>query len=299
MTERDTSWWAEAGPPIQVEGGIKARSKRGAIGAQWWSRRFVEVLESFGMSGRLARGRNYARRGQVLEFELGHGVVRARVQGSRPVPYQVRIGVLPLTTAQWRRVIEALRGQALFRAKLLAGEMPHEIEQVFADCGTPLFPRSARDLDLFCSCPDWGVPCKHLAAVCYVLAERFDDDPFGMLAWRGRDRADLLAALRGPAAGRAGTGGTAAQPGAAASPAAAAAAPLAQCLDRFWSPGVSRARLRAAQATPPVPPDLLLRSAEPPDVQIRGAGLAGLLGPAYQRLAGQDAPLGLDEQVPE
>ncbi len=193
-----------AAPPIQVESGIKARSKRGAIGEQWWSRRFVEVLESFGMSGRLARGRNYARRGQVMEFELGTGVVRARVQGSRPVPYQVRIGVLPLTTAQWRRVIEALRAQALFRAKLLAGEMPHEIEQVFADCGTPLFPRSARDLDLFCSCPDWGVPCKHLAAVCYVLAERFDDDPFGMLAWRGRDRADLLAALRGP--GRAGPG---------------------------------------------------------------------------------------------
>jgi uncharacterized Zn finger protein len=297
MTERDTSWWPEAGPPIQVEGGIKARSKRGAIGEQWWSRRFVEVLESFGMSGRLARGRHYARRGQVLEFELGQGVVRARVQGSRPMPYQVRIGVLPLTSAQWRRVIEALRGQALFRAKLLAGEMPHEIEQVFADCGTPLFPRSARDLDLFCSCPDWEVPCKHLAAVCYVLAERFDDDPFGMLAWRGRDRADLLAALRGPAAGRAGAG--AAPPGAAAAPAAPAAAPLAQCLDRFWVPGVSRARLRAAQAIPPVPPDLLLRSGKPPDVQIRGADLATLLGPAYQRLAGQDAPLGLDEEMPE
>ncbi len=296
MTERDTHWWHEAGPPIEVEGGIKARSKRGAIGEQWWSRRFVEVLESFGMSGRLARGRHYARRGQVLEFELGHGVVRARVQGSRPMPYQVRIGVLPLTSAQWRRVIEALRGQALFRAKLLAGEMPHEIEQVFADCGTPLFPRSARDLDLFCSCPDWGVPCKHLAAVCYVLAERFDDDPFGMLAWRGRDRADLLAALRGPAASRDGPGGAPARPGSAAAQAAPAAAPLAQCLDRFWSPGVSRARLRAAQATPPVPPDLLLRSAKPPDVQIRGADLATLLGPAYQRLAGQDVPLGLDEQ---
>jgi uncharacterized Zn finger protein len=279
---RDTGWWAEAGPPIQVEGGIRARSKRGAIGERWWSRRFVEVLE----------------------FELGQGVVRARVQGSRPVPYQVRIGVLPLTTAQWRRVIEALRGQALFRAKLLAGEMPHEIEQVFADCGTPLFPRSARDLDLFCSCPDWEVPCKHLAAVCYVLAEQFDDDPFAMLAWRGRDRADLLAALRGPAVGQAGTGAAAPRSGADAAPAGAAAVPLAQCLDRFWSPGVSRARLRAAQAAPPVPPDLLLRSAQPPDVQIRGMDLATVLGPAYQRLAGRDVPLGLDElgldeQVPE
>ena len=68
---------------------------------------------------------------------------------------------------------------------------------MFAGCGTPLFPRSARDLEMSCSCPDWEVPCKHLAAVCYVLAEPFDADPFGMLAWRGKDRADLLTALRG------------------------------------------------------------------------------------------------------
>lgn len=288
-TPKDTGWWHEAGPPLTVEGGIKARSKRGAIGEQWWSRRFVEVLESLGMSGRLARGRHYARRGQVIDFELGHGMVRARVQGSRPVPYQVRIGVLPLTNKQWQRVIEALRGQALFRAKLLAGEMPHEIEEVFAACGTPLFPRSARDLDLFCSCPDWGVPCKHLAAVCYVLAEKFDDDPFGMLAWRGRDRAELLAALRWQPAdgGRAGDSAVAAPLG------SGEVAPLAQCLDRFWSPAVSRARLRAAHPAPAAPPALLLRSFEPPDVVIRGMGLAALLAPAYQLLAGEDS---LDDQ---
>ena len=182
--------------PIRVDGGIKARSKRGAIGEQWWSRRFISVLESYGMSGRLARGRSYARAGQVLDFALTQGKVTARVQGSRVRPYQVRIGVLPLTTAQWRRVQDRLARQALFRAKLLAGEMPHEIEEVFAECGTPLFPRSAADLDMHCSCPDWGVPCKHLAAVCYVLAEEFDRDPFGMLAWRGKARDELLAALR-------------------------------------------------------------------------------------------------------
>jgi uncharacterized Zn finger protein len=294
--ERDTGWWHEAGPPLAVEGGIKARSKRGAIGEQWWSRRFVEVLESFGMSGRLTRGRHYARRGQVIEFELGQGMVRARVQGSRPVPYQVRIGVLPLTNKQWQRVIEALRGQALFRAKLLAGEMPHEIEEVFAACGTPLFPRSARDLDLFCSCPDWGVPCKHLAAVCYVLAEKFDDDPFGMLAWRGRDREELLAALRRQPA----SGGPAGDKAVAASLGSAEVTPLAQCLDHFWSPGVSRARLRAAHPAPPAPPDLLLRSFEPPDVVIRGAALTALLAPAYQLLAGQERvdapPEGMDAQ---
>jgi len=145
--------------------------------------------------------------------------VAARVQGSRPAPYKAMITVLPLTTAQWREVESRLASQALFRARLLAGEMPAEIEQVFADAGTPLFPRSARDLAMDCDCPDWGMPCKHLAAVCYVLAEAFDDDPFAMLAWRGRTRDDLLAALRGTGsgggaggAGRVPAGGRAAHP---------------------------------------------------------------------------------------
>ena len=267
--------WPESSGPRRVEGGIKARSKRGAIGAQWWSRRFIDVLESFGMSGRLARGRAYARAGQVLDFELTQGKVTANVQGSRERPYKVKIGVLPLTTAQWRKVEHALASQALFRAKLLAGEMPHEIEEVFASCGTPLFPRTPADLEMSCSCPDWEVPCKHLAAVCYVLAEEFDHDPFGMIAWRGRGKDELLAALR--------------QPG---DPAQArrviidvTGPPLAECLDDFWSPGLSPARLRARPAPSSAAPDLLLRMFEPPPVKVRGKDLAAVLTPAYHRLA--------------
>ena len=243
------------------------------------------------MSGRLARGRSYARAGQVLDFELSQGKVTARVQGSRVRPYQVRIGVLPLTTAQWRRVMKQLASQALFRAKLLAGEMPHEIEEVFSECGTPLFPRSAADLDMHCSCPDWGVPCKHLAAVCYVLAEEFDRDPFAMLAWRGKGRDELLTALRqiqGAAPGSAGSGQVGADP---APPAALDVPhrPLAECLDGFWSPGLSPARLRAlAAASGSTAPDLLLRMFPPPPVQVRGKDLADVLAPAYQRLAADD-----------
>jgi uncharacterized Zn finger protein len=273
-----SQWW-RAGPParpIQVENGIKARSKRGAIGEQWWSRRFIAVLESCGMSGRLARGRRYARAGQVLDFELSQGKVTARVQGSRPLPYQVHLSVLPLTTAQWCRVQDALAGQALFLAKLLAGEMPHEIEEVFAACGTPLFPLTAADLDMRCSCPDWEVPCKHLAAVCYVLAEEFDRDPFAMLAWRGKGRDELLAELRRTAS-------------ASAAPAPvldAAGPPLEECLADFWSPRLSPARLRSLAAAPGSgPPDLLLRMFPPPPVKVRGKDLAEILTPAYQRFA--------------
>jgi uncharacterized Zn finger protein len=291
--------WSEWPParPIRVEGGIRAKSKRGAIGEQWWSRRFIGVLESYGMSGRLARGRSYARAGQVLDFELSQGKVSAQVQGSRIRPYQVRIGVLPLTKAQWRRVQERLAGQALFRAKLLAGEMPHEIEDVFAECGTPLFPRSANDLDMRCSCPDWGVPCKHLAAVCYVLAEEFDRDPFAMLAWRGKARDDLLAALReirpqrsGPGPDGRAAGGAGAAGRAGALEPAEPAAPLAESLADFWSARLSPARLRALSAPAgSSAPDLLLRMFPPPPVPVRGQDLGGVLTSAYQRLAAADA----------
>ncbi len=283
--------WDEWPParPIRVDGGIKARSRRGAIGEQWWSRRFISVLESYGMSGRLARGRSYARAGQVLDFELSQGKVTARVQGSRVRPYQVRIGVLPLTTAQWRRVLEKLAAQALFLAKLLAGEMPHEIEEVFGECGTPLFPRSAADLEMHCSCPDWGVPCKHLAAVCYVLAEEFDRDPFGMLAWRGKGRDELLAALRRMQGGAPGAGRPAGPAGTAQAALDVPARPLEECLDAFWSPGLSPARLRAlATARDAAAPDLLLRMFAPPPVRVRGKDLAEVLAPAYQRLAADD-----------
>jgi len=280
--------------PIRVDGGIKARSKRGAIGEQWWSRRFIDVLESYGMSGRLARGRSYARAGQVLDFELSQGKVTARVQGSRVRPYQVRIGVLPLTTAQWRRVTQKLASQALFRAKLLAGEMPHEIEEVFGECGTPLFPRSAADLDMHCSCPDWGVPCKHLAAVCYVLAEEFDRDPFGMLAWRGKGRDELLTALRRIQAAGPGGSGQAAAARATGASLDVPAPPLEECLDGFWSPGLSPARLRALATAPgAAAPDLLLRMFPPPPIRVRGEDLAEVLVPAYQRLAADDTAPGL------
>jgi uncharacterized Zn finger protein len=275
--------WQDFGPsrPLEVEGGVKARSKRGAIGEQWWSRRFTGVLESFGMTGRLARGRNYARRGQVIGFEISCGYVTAQVQGSRPKPYRVQMQVTPLTTAQWRKVEQALAAQALFRARLLAGEMPPEIEDVFASCGTPLFPRSARDLDMSCSCPDWGVPCKHLAAVCYVLAEAFDLDPFAILAWRGRGRDELLAAMR--LTGR--------EADETARPLIDVTdRPLSECMPDFWSPGMSTARLRALSPVPATAPDLLLRTFEPPQLQVRNNDLITLLGPAYHRLAVPDEP---------
>src|SRR4051812_39313012 len=125
----------EGAKPIEVEGGIAVRAKRGKIGERWWARRFVDVLEGVCDGGGLARGRAYARKGQVMDFELGPGRVTARVQGSRPQPYRVTITIAAFDEAQWTAATEALGSQALYRAALLAGEMPHEIVDLFTGHG--------------------------------------------------------------------------------------------------------------------------------------------------------------------
>jgi uncharacterized Zn finger protein len=194
--------------PREAKGGIRAHSKRGAFGQSWWARRWLSVLESFDLGARLGRGRSYARRGQVLDVGIERGLVEARVQGSRPAPYKVTIKVQPLSSAQWRRAAAALAREARFAAKLLASEMPDDVERAFESAGLSLFPERRKDLATECSCPDWSNPCKHIAAVYYLLGEEFDRDPFLIFKLRGMAREELIGRLgTAPAQGVAGQTG--------------------------------------------------------------------------------------------
>jgi uncharacterized Zn finger protein len=181
--------------PRAAKGGIKAQTKRGQFGQSWWARRWIAVLESFNIGARLSRGRSYARGGQVLSIDVGKGQVTAKVQGSMPTPYRVSIEMKQLSEKDWAALLKALSGQARFAAKLLAGEMPQDIEQVFTEAGLSLFPTKKGDLKTSCSCPDPSNPCKHIAAVYYLLGEEFDRDPFLLFRLRGLDREELFARL--------------------------------------------------------------------------------------------------------
>jgi len=202
MAKRRSSYYDDYWPryepsrPIPVENGLKAKSRRGQFTQSWWAGRWIKALTQLMDSGRLQRGRSYARQGQVLEMDITPGHVTARVQGSRPRPYSVKIALSPLTDEQWASVLDALAGQAIFAAQLLNGEMPPDVEQVFEAVRVPLFPGSRRDLLTQCSCPDSANPCKHIAAVYYLLGERFDADPFLLFELRGRSQAQIAAALR-------------------------------------------------------------------------------------------------------
>lgn len=254
-------------PPeaIILNGPIYAQGQRGKFGQSWWGKQWVTAMEAQDPDQRLGRGRSYARNGNVLRLEISHGMAFAKVQGSRPWPYLTWVYLKPFTDDQWHWALKALAGQAIYAAKLLAGEMPADIEAVFNSVGLSLFPRDRRDISFECMCPDWGDPCKHAAAVYYLLAERLDDDPFILFHLRGRTREQALAALR------------------ALNPNAAAATASALDVANFWSAG------ELPRIAPPAPTHpLYAQYGNPP------GGIAVELRALYDQVAKQAREM-LDE----
>ncbi len=163
---------------------------------EWWAQRWVDVLESFGWTQRLARARTYAREGNVLSIDFDGSKVFARVQGTAPDPYEVTLSLDPFSEEQWGYVVESMAERAIFSAKLLAGEMPQNIEEVFTGNGLSLFPFNKFDIHSHCSCPDPKNPCKHIGAVYYLLGDRFSEDPFVLFQLRGRAKEQIIESLR-------------------------------------------------------------------------------------------------------
>lgn len=162
----------------------------------WWVQRWVDLLNNYRFKKRLERGRRYAREGNILNIEYKGAKVVALVQGTADDPYKLSIWLDAFTDEDWNYVIDSLAEHALFSAQLLAGEMPDDIEGVFTANGLSLFPFQLAEVHSKCDCPDPQNPCKHIAAVYYQLGDFFREDPFILFQLRGRDRAQILEALR-------------------------------------------------------------------------------------------------------
>ena len=277
------------------------------------------MLESVGIGSRLQRGKRYARTGQVLSMDVAPGQVTASVQGSRAKPYRVFIETRVLTAGEWDAAEAVMASSAVFMAKLLAGDMPEEIEEAFAESSGPLFPASADGFDSACSCPDGENPCKHIAAVYFLVAEAFDRDPFLIFAWRGRGKAELLAGLRarrrgldavdGPG-GSGGSGG----PGGPEPTEATTDSDVGQ----FGWPTPDPERRATLQPADPsslwgrhedlvaieirprlaVAPDLLLRQLDPSPLAGDGERITDALRPLYEAMTAGAAVLALGEPAP-
>jgi uncharacterized Zn finger protein len=163
---------------------------------EWWSQRWLDLLDSYRFKKRLERARNYSRQGNVLSIKFKAAKVLARVQGSEVEPYKVSLSLDAFSDEEWGYVVETMSQKAIFAAKLLAGEMPQNIEEVFISNGLSLFPFTLTDIHSKCSCPDQVVPCKHIGAVYYQLGDHFSEDPFVLFQLRGRTKEQIISDLR-------------------------------------------------------------------------------------------------------
>ncbi|MFI5612227.1 SWIM zinc finger family protein [Amycolatopsis sp. NPDC051903] len=170
---------------------------RRTFGTTWWGRAWVEALEQRASvdPNRLPRGRTYARKGTVSELAVGPGELTARVRGSRPEPYRVTIRMREFTPEQWSRLLDVVGRRLGHTAALLDGELPEELAAQAREAGADLLPGPG-DLRPRCSCPDSANPCKHVAAVYYLVADEVDADPFVLFKLRGRPRDEVLTTLR-------------------------------------------------------------------------------------------------------
>ena len=281
----DDRWanYAES-KPRPVDDGIATSKARGAMAESWWSKRFVAVLDDYGLGARMQRGKRYARSGQLLSFEVRPGQLIAQVQGSRPTPYLVTVDARPPTQQQWAEVDAALASRVKFAARLLAGEVPPELEEVFAAAGVVLLPTSWGHVDARCSCPDYENPCKHIAATLYVFADQLDTDPWLLLEWRGRSREQVL----GPLVAR-GHDETSSDSDSAPDPAAEIAPWWPLDPRRSW-----RAQLGPSDgdnllaADEPDPPDLVLTRLDLLDVEIGHRPVADAFSAGYRIVTAPD-----------
>jgi uncharacterized Zn finger protein len=166
-------------------------------GRTWWGQAWLEALEQRAQldPNRLPRGRDYARSGAVGELVVSPGEARAEVRGRKRSPYLTRVRVRRFSDEEWDRVLDVICAQLGRAAALLDGEVPPEVAGDLAAAGLSLLPGPG-EVGPRCSCPDDADPCKHAAAVCYLVADALDEDPFVALLLRGRTRGEVLAGLR-------------------------------------------------------------------------------------------------------
>jgi uncharacterized Zn finger protein len=160
------------------------------IAKTFWGEAWCDHLESFSdYANRLPRGRTYVRNGMVCHLAIGKGSIDAMVSGSRL--YTVKITIHTLPREKWMEVKTRCAGQIGSLLELLEGRLSKSVMSVVTDRNKGLFPLP-KEIRLECSCPDWAVMCKHVAAVLYGVGARLDEYPELLFLLRGVDHDELI-----------------------------------------------------------------------------------------------------------
>lgn len=165
------------------------------FGITWWGKQWLNALQHIDYSNRLPRGRTYAGNGSVEDVYIDRNQIDAKVKGSQRKPYQQSIYVQQLSLSEKAKVIALISENPFLLSQLLNKTLPNELYMELQKAGIRLFPTSWNDVEAKCSCPDWAVPCKHIAAVIYMIVSEIDKNPFMVFMLRGLDVLEVLKEL--------------------------------------------------------------------------------------------------------
>ena len=282
-TDKRTSEPIRSENPRRVRNGIKLRSREQVQAETWVAQRWLRLMERMFNADVLAEAFTYARAGQTVSMDVQPGVIKARVQGRAPRAYTLQMRLTPMNEQQWETVIAAMAGGAIYAARLLAGEMPPNLGELFQQHDLELVPSDAANLEVSCSCAETD-PCKHAAAVGYLLTERLNSEPLLIFTLYGMPAQQVLDRLREARAIH--THGVAS---AHADPLIPESQfeplPLESTLEQFWRCGPQLAELE--QSPPPQHvAHALLRRLGPSPMQGRFP-MVGLLASIYDTVAEQ------------
>lgn len=162
------------------------------VADSWWGRAWCANLEKYAdYQNRVGRGKSYVRAGAVIDLKLDGGIINARVQGSRKIPYKVEVKIDPLPEVRYQAVLKGLSNRIENLEAFLNGDFPIDMKSLITDPQIGLFP-NPREIHFSCSCPDWASMCKHVAAVLYGIGSRLDRDCHLFFAMRGIEISDFI-----------------------------------------------------------------------------------------------------------
>ena len=152
----------------------------------WWGKAWCNNLERYAdYDSRLDRGKRYVRSNAIVDLQIEKGRIFARVQGTRKIPYKVEIRISPLSEERCQNIIERCSTKLENVERLIQGDFPEDMKLLFEGTGG-LFPEP-KEISFQCSCPDWALMCKHVAAALYGVGVRLDEQPLLFFELRGID----------------------------------------------------------------------------------------------------------------
>jgi len=170
----------------KAKDGITPTSSDKTVEQTWWSVKFLEAMDYFEADSRITQGKNYAKKGQVLNLQVNRGIITAKVQCTKAKPFSVKIEFRTFTNKEWFQLFSEMVAKASFAAELLLGKIPQDIQRISTKLNLSFFPKIKDDIKAACNCPDWANPCKHIAAVYYIFADIINNEPALLFKIRGK-----------------------------------------------------------------------------------------------------------------